>query len=426
MGDRDDAYSRCLDRIFEDFLARRPLRLGRHDRELRTPGLVLDIARERGLLPPPARVLKITGSKGKGTVARLAAARLAAAARLEADGGPVGLFVSPNELDQADRIRIDGTPIPRAELIRLYETFAPDLARAKAALTGGRYLSPFGIFLLIALAWFRENGVAWQVLEGGRGAAHDEVGRLPAETAVVTSIFLEHQDQIGPSLRDIAADKLAIAEGAAATILGPEVPGVLARTGLPLPPGAVVARRRDHEAAALPAWCGLDLDIADAACDALLARNGRPVVPVRVPIVTASYGRAALDGVPLVYDATGAFAAFDQAHFAALRRRHGRPVVVLSLSDQKVAAPFLDHFGALGVPVLPIALDGLDQHSYRRMLADADHPPAGTVGFTDAPGLAALLRAAVAPHRPDLIYALGIQPFVRLLKQALSAEGGRV
>lgn len=108
MSGVDHAYADCLDRIFESFFESRPARAGRHDRETRDPRIILDIARAEGLLPAPGRTLRITGSKGKGTVARLAAAWLGAQ---PAPGlGRIGLFVSPNEVEQRDRIRIDGEP----------------------------------------------------------------------------------------------------------------------------------------------------------------------------------------------------------------------------------------------------------------------------------------------------------------------------
>jgi dihydrofolate synthase/folylpolyglutamate synthase len=419
MSGVDHAYADCLDRIFESFFESRPARAGRHDRETRDPRIILDIARAEGLLPAPGRTLRITGSKGKGTVARLAAAWLGAQ---PAPGlGRIGLFVSPNEVEQRDRIRIDGEPIGEADFVRIYESLEPRLRRAASSLREGQYLSPFGTFLLIALAWFRENGVDWFVLEGGRGAAYDEVGRLPGDVAVVTSIFLEHAQQIGPELRDVALNKMAIAEGAKATVLGPDVPAVLDQLGLELPQGAAVVAP-PPAGGDLPGWCRLDLDIADTACRKLLALNGLRPLPAEVPIVTASFGQVAFEGRPLVYDATISFPAFDREHFAGLRRKHPRLLVVLSLSDQKDAAPFLAHFETEDVTIAPIALTGLDLHTYHRL--ERDPRLAGRVGFTDAAGLEALLRRLVAQHRPDLVYMLGIQPFVRLCKQMPSLASG--
>lgn len=57
--------------------------------------------------PPPDRCIRVTGSKGKGTTARLCAERLTATR----PGERIGLFVSPEEFEARDRIRIDGEPI---------------------------------------------------------------------------------------------------------------------------------------------------------------------------------------------------------------------------------------------------------------------------------------------------------------------------
>lgn len=420
VSDEGTAYQACLDAIFVDFLGKRERRAGRHDRESRDPSLILDLARQLDLLPDRRRVIRVTGSKGKGTTARLAAAWLQ-----RQPVGPVGLFVSPNELDQEDRIRLDGVPLPRADLVRLYGGLRPHLA---ALPVGGRhYLSPFGIFLLIALAWFKERKAGALVLEAGRGAAFDEVGRLPARVGVLTALFPDHADQIGPTLADIARNKLAIADGATVTVLGPGVPDRLASLGLGTPPGAAVVTDGESDDG-LPRWVARDRAIAETAGRALLAGLGQAIRPApSPPVVTASFGTLSIPGPGgprrWIYDGTIALDSLDRAWFAGLRAAHPRLLALVCLSDQKSHAPLIDWLRAQGVVVAVVVLEGLDLHRFDAVRQRYAGLLTAPVGFTDADGVLAVADCLIVEHRPDAVLALGLQPFLRLLKQGARRRG---
>ncbi len=195
-------YQRALDEIFASYLRAKDGLLGKYDREVRTPEVVVDLARRLDLLPPRDRLVRVTGSKGKGSVTRLVAALLGEAR----PGEPVGCVTSPEEIEHTDRMRVDGEPIPEADFVRIWSGLRGRLDLAERELPPGRYLSPSGLMLLVALSWFRERGVVHFVIEGGRGVRWDEVGRMPSKVGVVTSVFLEHAEYIGPDIADVAAD----------------------------------------------------------------------------------------------------------------------------------------------------------------------------------------------------------------------------
>jgi dihydrofolate synthase/folylpolyglutamate synthase len=215
-----------------------------------------------GLLPAPERTVCVTGSKGKGTTARFVAWTLQRA------GFRVGLVLSPDERDHDDRIRVANRPVPREDFARLYADLAPALDAVLAKAPRWYYLPPTGVFLLVALRWFRESGVDFWVLEGGRGAAFDEVGHIPCRVAIITSILDEHRDKLGPTLRQIAADKAAIAARASEVILSAQARAQLVRGGLWR---AMAAR------ATVPAdesdWEVLDASLARAAVARLIGRS---------------------------------------------------------------------------------------------------------------------------------------------------------
>ena len=72
------------------------------------------------------------------------------------------------------------------------------------------YLGPVGTVLAVALLWFREQGTDVHVLECGRGALADDVNVIENRWSVLTPVMLEHPNNLGPTLLDIAANKMAV------------------------------------------------------------------------------------------------------------------------------------------------------------------------------------------------------------------------
>ena len=68
-----DNYYASLDEIYRSFMAKKQLVAGEFDRDARDPGILISIAQELDLLPNPDKIIKVTGSKGKGTTTRLIA-----------------------------------------------------------------------------------------------------------------------------------------------------------------------------------------------------------------------------------------------------------------------------------------------------------------------------------------------------------------
>jgi folylpolyglutamate synthase/dihydropteroate synthase len=120
-------YQAALDDIYATFMRVKHLNKGRFDRDARQPQRLLDVARERGILPPPERTIKVSGSKGKGTTARIAARML----QNEFPAGKIGLFVSPEEDDHNDRMRINGVAMTREQFVWHYGRLKPCLPPPK-------------------------------------------------------------------------------------------------------------------------------------------------------------------------------------------------------------------------------------------------------------------------------------------------------
>jgi dihydrofolate synthase/folylpolyglutamate synthase len=285
--------------------------------------------------------------------------------------------------------------------------------------------------LLVALAWFRERGVAHFVVEGGRGVRWDEVGRLPSKVGVVTSVFLEHAEYIGPGIADIAADKLSLIRNSDVAVVGPLARRFLDQgppeagspePGLPSP----CARVQGPAAAgpvAGPRWLAEDAGLAAAAASAYLGRA--VAVPARLPNLP-SFGRgrllaAAGPGIELVYEGLIAAVSFDAGFWAAELARAPAPLVLLSLPDDKDVRGVDAAFRALGAMPRHLVLTG-ERGRLSHAEAEALGTVAGTLRLDDAAGLADLLGSLAAEAGTDRVALAGTQTFLRLVKRAVALE----
>jgi dihydrofolate synthase/folylpolyglutamate synthase len=193
----DSAIEEDLGFVYASYLK---ARAGGASDVARHPGLIREIADLLGIAAP-RYLLVVTGSKGKGSVASLAASALSGSGRR------TGLVTSPHLVHVAERMRIDGQAIADAELLAIAAELRPWLERYAATLPAGVYLGPSGIYLLFALHWFQRQGVDTAVVEAGRGGLLDEATRFGHQVAAITRVRPEHLHEMGPGLEDVARHK---------------------------------------------------------------------------------------------------------------------------------------------------------------------------------------------------------------------------
>jgi dihydrofolate synthase / folylpolyglutamate synthase len=157
-----------------------------------------------GLLKTQREYCVVTGSKGKGSTAALAAKLL------ESLGHKTGLITSPHMREWNERIRTNGKAIPEADFARILGELVPFIDIEIGKLEGQQYLGPQGLMLLIALRWWDEQGVRAAVLEVGRGGRFDDMSLMPNKVSIMTPIFMEHARYLGDSLARIAWHKSGI------------------------------------------------------------------------------------------------------------------------------------------------------------------------------------------------------------------------
>ena len=146
-------------------------------------------------------IVHVTGTNGKGSTIAFMRELFVA------HGKKVGTFTSPHIISIHDRICINGQPITDADFIRLAQQVKEI---EKTLLETHDQLSFFELLTLIALLYFKEQGVDLVLLEVGIGGLLDTTNVVTGEIAVITSIGLDHQETLGDSLEEIAEQKAGI------------------------------------------------------------------------------------------------------------------------------------------------------------------------------------------------------------------------
>jgi dihydrofolate synthase/folylpolyglutamate synthase len=191
--------------------------------------------------------IHIAGSKGKGSVAAMAASILKAA------GLTTGLYTSPHLHRFPERIQIDGMPVSNEEFAAGLEVVRAAAERVAKRLPD-RQLVTFDVLTALGFYLFRERGVQAQVVEVGLGGLLDSTNVFERkECAVITSIGLEHTEILGDTIPEIARQKAGIIVPGCPTVMAPQresaadvIREVAAEKGSPLTEVALACHlRRD-------------------------------------------------------------------------------------------------------------------------------------------------------------------------------------
>lgn len=167
---------------------------------------VRSVAERLPITPPPGAVFTVAGTNGKGsTVAWLG--RL-----LAAGGHRVGVYTSPHLVRYNERVRVGGRPVGDAALIEAFE-------RTEAA-RGSLPLTYFEFGTLAALVIFTARDCSAWVLEVGLGGRLDAVNAVDPDFSLITTIGLDHQQWLGDSIDEIAAEKAGIMRADAPAFYG--------------------------------------------------------------------------------------------------------------------------------------------------------------------------------------------------------------
>jgi dihydrofolate synthase/folylpolyglutamate synthase len=154
-------------------------------------------------------IVHVAGSNGKGsTIAFLRQ-------MLRAHGLSVGVYSSPHLRHFSERIVVDETPISESEIVALTRKLRPIVEKIP------RIVTFFDCTTCMALLHFAKKMPDIVLLETGLGGRLDatNVAREPLLT-MITNIALEHEEFLGSTLLEVAAEKAGILKPGVALVSG--------------------------------------------------------------------------------------------------------------------------------------------------------------------------------------------------------------
>lgn len=175
-------------------------------------------------LDHPQRRLKfihVAGTNGKGSTCAFLSSVLLHC------GYDVGTFTSPYLTRFADRIQLNGQPIPDEELLRIANKIKPIADEIAATDLGSPTM--FEVTTAIALEYFARSAYPdFVVWETGLGGKNDCTNIVTPLVSVITNIGHDHMEILGQSLQDIAAEKAGIIKSGVPVVSAVEQPGLAA------------------------------------------------------------------------------------------------------------------------------------------------------------------------------------------------------
>lgn len=156
------------------------------------------------------RSIHVAGTNGKGSCSHSLCSILMQA------GYKVGLYTSPHLVDFRERIRINGTMIPEAEVTRFVEQHSTFMQSLQ--------LSFFEMTVGLAFDYFAQQQVDVAVIEVGMGGRLDSTNVIIPDLSVITNIGLEHTQFLGDTLDKIAFEKAGIIKPGVPVIVGETLP----------------------------------------------------------------------------------------------------------------------------------------------------------------------------------------------------------
>ncbi|MDY6868587.1 MAG: Mur ligase family protein, partial [Chloroflexota bacterium] len=159
--------------------------------------------------PDDYDIIHVAGTKGKGSVCAYCANILSE------EGYSTGLYTSPHMIEFAERIRVDGKMIPKADLIEIVQQLKPVTEKVPEITT-------FELTTALAFVYFSQQEIDYALLEVGLGGRLDATNIVSPLVSVITSISYDHTKILGETLSEIAGEKGGIIKPNTPVVIAPQ------------------------------------------------------------------------------------------------------------------------------------------------------------------------------------------------------------
>jgi dihydrofolate synthase / folylpolyglutamate synthase len=158
--------------------------------------------------------IHVVGTNGKSSTVRMIAAIL------ERHGERTGAYLSPHLVAFTERIRIRERDIEAPAFGDAVQIAARAATKVDHTLQAGDRVTQFEALTAAALWELAQREIDVGVIEAGLGGRWDATNVLPSKVAVLTNVGLEHTRWLGPTVTDIAREKLAVLRPGTTLVVG--------------------------------------------------------------------------------------------------------------------------------------------------------------------------------------------------------------
>lgn len=152
------------------------------------------------------KTIHIAGTNGKGSCSHTLAAILQSA------GYKTGLYTSPHLVDFRERIRVNGTPVPK--------DYVTSFVEENRSFFEPLHPSFFELTTAMAFKYFAEQHVDVAIIEVGLGGRLDCTNIITPDMCIITNISFDHTQFLGNTLEKIAKEKAGIIKSGIPVVIG--------------------------------------------------------------------------------------------------------------------------------------------------------------------------------------------------------------
>src|ERR1700740_3696960 len=168
----------------------------------------------------------IAGTNGKGSTAAILESILRSA------GLRTGLYTSPHLERINERIRLNGGPVSDDVFADAWTQVHASIESLMASGKLAAHPTFFECVTAMAFLIFAERRIDFAIYEVGLGGRLDSTNIVAPQVAIITPIDFDHENFLGHSIAEIAAEKAGIIKSAVtvvSSVLRPEARAVIAR-----------------------------------------------------------------------------------------------------------------------------------------------------------------------------------------------------